>query len=75
MSTTPKPLDLGPKRPPRAFVRKVGWRWQSWAEVGMLRAEGEYGTYSWTRARAEKKARKLLAWATRETKPAIEVEP
>lgn len=69
---TPKPLKLD-RDEPKMFVQKVGFRWQSWVEIGFCRVEREYGTYSWTRERAEKKARRLMEYAKGNQNPVIEV--
>lgn len=53
-------------RTPRAFVQQTGSRkrgplaWRAFVLAGLLRFEGEYGTYAWTRRGAEKKAERLL---------------
>lgn len=70
--SAPKPLKLD-RNEPRMFIQKVGYRWRSWVEVGCMRLEGEYGTYSRTRDRAEMKARRLLAHYEDRPDPAIEV--
>lgn len=60
---------------PKLCIQKVGSRWRSWVEIGAFVVEREYGTYSWTRKRAEKKARRLAEWATRSNPhPVIEVQ-
>lgn len=51
---------------PRAMIRRTGARewgpsaWEAWVEHGFIKYAGEYGTYAWSRQRAEKKAHRLL---------------
>lgn len=49
---------------PKAYVERVGsWgplTWRAYVHRGFSCYEGEHGTYAWTEAGAERKARRLL---------------
>ncbi|HEY1117733.1 MAG TPA: hypothetical protein VGE43_08510 [Acidimicrobiales bacterium] len=68
MSTPPPPPlpRIGADESPTMHIQRTGTRqwgpqaWEAWVSHGLTRYASEWGTYAFTRAGAERKARRLL---------------